>query len=68
MNLAQLARKTRFEIDAIRTGDVASALWSDEEVYSAINDAVDRALRVYRLAGNPVPTKSMLSTAAAVDL
>lgn len=68
MNLVQIARKARFEVDAIRTGNVSSALWADEEVYSSINAAVDRALRVFRLAGSEVPTKVMASTDASVDL
>ena len=68
MNLLQLARQAQFEIDALRTGNVASALWSAEEVYAAINTAADSAYRIARLVGSDIVTKTLLSTDAAVDL
>lgn len=68
LNLEQLARKARFEVDGIRTGNVASALYSDEEVYSAVNAAQNRALRIMRLAGSAIPQKVLASTDPSTDL
>ena len=67
MNLLQIARQARLEVDAIRTGGTTSALWSDEEVYSAINTALESAYRVFRLAQSEAVAKTILSTAAAAD-
>ncbi len=68
MNLSQVIRKARFEVDAIRASGVASSLWSDEEVIDAANTAMDRAARLIRLADSNILTKSMKSTDAAVDM
>lgn len=68
MNLLQLARRAQFEVDALRTGDVASGLWSDEQVYSAINTAVDSAYRILRLSDSDIVTTTMKSTDATIDL
>ena len=68
MNLSQIIRKARFEVDAIRASGATSALWSDEEVIDDANTAMDRAARLLRLADSAVLTKSMKSTDAAVNL
>ncbi len=68
MNLLQLGRKALFEIDAIRTGNVASDLWSLEEVYDAVNTAMDRAARIIRLADSDILTRRLVTTGGALDL
>ena len=68
MNLAQLVRKARYEVDAIRAGGATSGLWQDEEVNDAVNTAVDAAYTLLRLADSEVVTKSVRSTDSAVDL
>lgn len=67
MNLSQIMRKARFEVDAIRASGVNSALWSDEEVIDAVNTAMDRAARLIRLADSNLLTKAMKSTDSSVD-
>lgn len=68
MNLAQLVRKARYEVDAIRAGGATSGLWLDEEVNDAVNTAVDAAYTLLRLADSEIVTKSMKSTDSATDL
>ena len=68
MNVLQLMRQARLEIDAIRSGGAATELWSDEEVLSAVNTSKDEAARFLRLADSNLLTKRLRSTDAAVDL
>ena len=68
MNLLQLVRKARFEVDAIRADGSTSALWSDEEVIDAANTAMDRAARLIRLSDSNILTKSMKSTDSSSDM
>ncbi len=68
MNLAQLARQARLEVDAIRASGTTSGLWIDEEVYAAINTALESAYRIVRLSGSDLLAKHMKSTDSAVDL
>ena len=68
MNLAQIARQARLEIDAIRASGTTSGLWIDEEVYAAINTALDSAYRIVRLSGSDLLAKHLKSTDSAVDL
>ena len=68
MNLSQLVRKARLEVDAIRANGVVSALWSDEEVIDAANTAMDRIARLVRLADSNILTKYMKSTDASEDM
>lgn len=64
MNLLQVMRKARLNIDAIRTNDVTSALWSDEEVADAVNEAMDEAARIVRIADSRILSKTLTSSAA----
>lgn len=68
MNLSQIMRKARFEVDAIRASGSTSALWADEEVIDAANTAMDRAAKLVRLADSNILTKTMKSTDAAADM
>jgi hypothetical protein len=68
MNALQLMRKARLEVDGIRSGGATSALWSDEEVLDALNTAMDSAARIIRLSDSDILTKTLKSTASAVDL
>lgn len=68
MNVYQLVRKARFEVDALRTNNVKSDLWQDEECIDALNTAMDRAARIIRLSGSDLLTKTVKSTDSAVDL
>jgi len=68
MNLSQIMRKARFEVDAIRASGTTSALWSDEEVIDAANTAMDRAAKLIRLADSNILVKAMKSTDATVDM
>jgi hypothetical protein len=67
MNLSQVVRKARFEVDAIRASGVTSALWSDEECIDAANTAMDQAARMLRLADSKILTKSVKSTDTSTD-
>lgn len=67
MNLFQIVRQARFEIDALRTGNAASGMWSDEEAISAANVAMDKCARLLRLSGSELLTKTLESTAASTD-
>lgn len=62
MNVLQIMRQARFEIDALRTGNVVSAMWQDEEVLKAANVAMDRTARLLRLSGSEILTKVLKST------
>lgn len=64
MNLHQIVRKARLNVDAIRTGNVASALWSDEEVVDAVNTAMDEAARIIRMADSRILTKTLDSSSS----
>ena len=68
MNLFQIIRQARFEIDAIRTNNVVTAMWSDEEAISAANVAMDKTARLLRLSGSEILTKTSKSTDSNVDL
>ena len=68
MNLLQIVRQARFEVDAIRSGGTTSALWSDEECNTAVNTAMDRAARVIRLADSDLLSRSIESDDSAIDL
>jgi hypothetical protein len=67
MNLEQIIRKARFEVDAIRADGSTSQLWSTEECRDAVNDAMDRAARIMRLADSDILTKTMRSTDSSFD-
>lgn len=62
MNLLQIIRKARFAVDAIRTGDVTSALWGDEEMVDLTNTAMDEAAKIIRLADSRILSKTLVST------
>lgn len=66
MNLAQIIRKARFHADAIRTGNVLSAMWSDEEMVDLVNTAADRAYKVMRLCRSMVIAKTMTTTDVSI--
>mgnify|MGYP001560407656 FL=1 len=68
MNLSQIIRKARFEVDAIRASGATSALWSDEEVIDAANTAMDHVARILRLSSSDILSKTMTSTDASIDL
>jgi len=68
MNLSQIVRKARLEVDAIRANGAVSALWSDEEVIDAANTAMDNAARLIRLADSNILTTHMKSTDSSVDM
>lgn len=68
MNLFQVIRQARQEIDALRTGNNASAMWSDEEAISSANVAMDKTARLLRLSGSELLTKTMKSTDSNSDL
>ena len=67
INLYQLARKARFDVDALRVSNVESGLWLDEEVYDAVNTAVDRAYKILRLAESDIVTTTVESDDATID-
>ncbi len=67
MNLLQIIRKARFEIDAIRASGSTSALWSDEEAIDAANDAMDAAAKILRLADSDILSKTITSTDASIN-
>lgn len=64
MNVLQIMKQARYEVDALRTGGVVSAMWADEEVLKACNVATDRTSRLLRLAHSNLLTRSMKSTDA----
>lgn len=66
MNLEQIVRKARFEVDAIRADDSTSQLWTDEECRAAVNDAMDSAARILRLADSDILTKVIQSDDAEI--
>lgn len=68
MNAYQIIRKARFEVDGLRTNNVKSALWSDEECVDYLNTAMDRAARIIRMSGSDLLSKTLLSTDSTVDL
>lgn len=68
MNVLQIMKQARFEVDAIRASNTASGMWLDEEVLSACNIAMDRTARLLRLSGSELLTKTMTSSGSAVDL
>lgn len=49
MNVVQIMRRARQNIDAILPGGYASAQWSDEEVLDLANEAYESMLREFRL-------------------
>lgn len=63
MNALQIMRKARFEVDALRTGNVASAMWDDEEILDSLNTASDSAARIMRLSDSHHVTKALRSDA-----
>ena len=65
MNLLQIIRKARLNVDAIRTNNVTSALWGDDEVVDAVNTAMDTAARIIRLADSRILSKTLVSTDGA---
>ncbi len=67
MNLEQIVRKARFEVDAIRADDSTSQLWTDEECRAAVNDAMDSAARILRLADSDVLTKVIQSDDSSIS-
>ncbi len=67
MNVKQIIRKAQLEVDAIRTGNVESALWSAEELVDAANTALDSALRIMRLADSDLVSKSLRSSDGDLD-
>jgi len=68
MNVLQLMKQARYDVDAIRTGSVASAMWQDEEVLQATNIAMDTAARILRLSGSDLLTRTMKSTDSGIQL
>ena len=68
MNVLQIMRQARFEVDTIRAGNVHSGMWGDEEVLSAVNVSMDRTARLLRLAGSEILTKVINSDDAGQDL
>ena len=67
MNALQMLRKARFEVDALRTNNVKSDLWSDEEVLDALNTAMDIAGRIIRLADSDLLSKTIRSTGSSIS-
>ena len=67
MNVLQLMRQARFEIDTVRASGSYSGLWTDEELLSSCNIAMDRTARLLRIAGSELLTKHMRSTDGATD-
>ena len=69
MNALQIIRKARFEADAIRAAGTTSGMWIDEEMVGLLNNAVDRAYKILRLAGSTITTRAIdSSSATALDL
>lgn len=68
MNVLQIMRQARFEVDTIRAGNVHSGMWTDEEVLAMVNTAMDRTARLLRLAGSNILTKVLFSSDAGQDL
>lgn len=61
MNVLQIMKQARYEIDALRTGGAVSQMWQDEEVLKACNVAMDRSARLLRLSHSNLLTRSMTS-------
>jgi hypothetical protein len=68
MNLFQVIKQARFEIDALRVGNVVSSMWQDEEAISGVNIAMDKTARLLRLCGSDVLTQTTASTDTSRDL
>lgn len=67
MNVLQIMKQARFELDQIRSGGTVSALQSDEEVLQAVNTAMDRVARLVRLSGEALLSGTVQSDGASID-
>lgn len=62
MNVLQIMKQARYDIDALRTGGAVSGMWQDEEVLKGCNVSMDRAARLLRLSHSNLLTTSFKST------
>lgn len=62
MNVLQIMKQARYDVDAIRAGNAVSQMWQTEEVLQAANIAMDTTARILRLSGSDLLTRTLKST------
>ena len=68
MNVLKIIKMARYELDSIRTNNVVSAMWGDEEVLQAVNTSMEEAASVLRAADSPYLKRIIRSDGATMDL